>query len=189
MKLSMSISLAVFSGLPGALFAWYKDLPQLPPPVYEDTEVVTNIPFNTGSANQRLWKLVMSVDAGASNCVEVAFGVDADADGTLGVEEWELAVGWDCGEWFLRDRRTGAVERTSRNEGRRRLAWSVYLDADRSGGTLVADDGSPVFPAYVRPGFFNTSWNVARIMRRGVQPADEVVSIGVSKVGFAIFVK
>ena len=60
-------------------------------------------------ASDNLWRLLIELDATASNCVEVVFGADADGDGKLGVKEGELCVGWDCGEWFWRDRRANAA--------------------------------------------------------------------------------
>ncbi len=83
-------------------------VPSLPEPVRPLAEAETNVVFDAGAAGENLWRLVVELDASASNCVEVVLGVDANADGALGIEEGEFCVGWDCGEWFWRDRRGGA---------------------------------------------------------------------------------
>ena len=74
-------------------------MPSLPEAVRPLAEVETNVVFSTGAATDNKWTLMIERDAAASNSVEVVFGRDADEDGVLGIEERELCVGWDCGEW------------------------------------------------------------------------------------------
>ena len=81
----------------------------LPMPLRPLAEVETNVVFSTGAATDNKWTLTIERDVAASNSVEVVFGRDADEDGVLGVEEGELCVGWDCGEWFWRDRRSSTA--------------------------------------------------------------------------------
>ena len=59
----------------------------LPMPLRPLAEVETNVVFNAGAASDNLWRLLIELDATASNCVEVVFGADADGDGKLGVKE------------------------------------------------------------------------------------------------------
>ena len=84
-------------------------VPQLPTPVRPLAEVGTNVVFATGAATDNKWTLTIERDAATSNSVEVVFGCDANEDGVLGIEEGELSIGWDCGEWFWRDRRSNAA--------------------------------------------------------------------------------
>ena len=84
-------------------------VPQLPTPVRPLAEVGTNVVFATGAATDNKWTLTIERDAATSNSVEVVFGCDANEDGVLGIEEGELSIGWDCGEWFWRDRRTAST--------------------------------------------------------------------------------
>ena len=81
----------------------------LPDVVFADTEVSTNFTFAVGEGNNR--KLVLSLDlqASPSNNVEVAIGCDANGDGHLSLDESGLAVGYDCGEWFVRSAEKDAV--------------------------------------------------------------------------------
>ena len=58
-------------------------VPQLPPSPYDDTEISTNVAFSAGRDDSRLFSLSLSVDATASNTVQIAFGSDGDSDGVL----------------------------------------------------------------------------------------------------------
>ena len=93
--------------------------PSLSPCAFADTESSSNFVFCTGTGLDRNWILAIEADVSSNNNVQVEFGVDRDGDGALSVDERELTVGWDCGEWVLRDRR-GDVERRAaeRPEGR-----------------------------------------------------------------------
>ena len=137
----------------------------LPMPLRPLAEVETNVVFNAGAASDNLWRLLIELDATASNCVEVVFGADADGDGKLGVKEGELCVGWDCGEWFWRDRLSGEVGSVECPSGSRRLDWALRLDADRSARFV----GGNVFSGAVAPTFFNPDWNMARVVSRGAE--------------------
>ena len=136
---------------------------QMPEPVRALAEVETNVVFSTGAATDNKWTLTIERDAAASNSVEVVFGRDANEDGILGIEEGELCVGWDCGEWFWRDRRANAACRVEGTA--RRLDMTLYLNRDRSAKSLE----SSVFPPVVSPTCFNLDWNLARVVSRGAE--------------------
>ena len=133
----------------------------LPMPLRPLAEVETNVVFNAGAASDNLWRLLIELDATASNSVEVVFGADADGDGKLGVKEGELCVGWDCGEWFWRDRRANAACRV---EGTAQCLDMTLRLRDRAAKSLA----SSVFPPVVSPTCFNPDWNLARVVSRGV---------------------
>ena len=135
----------------------------LPMPLRPLAEVETNVVFNAGAASDNLWRLLIELDATASNCVEVVFGADADGDGKLGVKEGELCVGWDCGEWFWRDRRSSTACRVEGTT--QRLDMTLYLNRDREAKLLA----SSVFPSVVSPTCFNPDWNLARVVSRGAE--------------------
>ena len=135
----------------------------LPEPVRPLAEVETNIFFSAGAAADNKWTLTIERDAAASNSVEVVFGCDANEDGILGIEEGELSVGWDCGEWFWRDRRANAaccVEGTVQ-----RLDMALYLNRNRAAKSLE----SSIFPPIVSSTCFNPDWNLARVVSRGAE--------------------
>ena len=148
-----------------ALAAASVAVPSLPEPVRPLAEVETNVVFSTGEATDNKWTLTIELDASASNCVEVVLGVDSDADGALGIDEGELSVGWDCGEWFWRDRRGGGAGFAADAEGTRRLEWTLRLNADKSARSVVGN----VFSGAVAPTFFNPAWNLARVVSRGAE--------------------
>ena len=138
-------------------------VPSLPEAVGQLAEAETNVVFDAGAAGDNLWQLSIEMDAAASNCVEVVFGTDADGDGELGVEEGELCVGWDCGEWFWRDRRANVACRVAGSGSR--LDWKLRLDRGRAAQSLA----SATFPAVVVPTCFNPAWNMVRVVSRGAE--------------------
>ena len=152
-------TLLAFSAFAGARVV----VPQLPEPVRPLAEVETNVVFSTGAATDNKWTLTIERDAAASNSVEVVFGCDANEDGALGIEEGELSVGWDCGEWFWRDRRANVACRVEGTA--QRLDMTLYLNRDREAKSLA----SSVFPQVVSPTCFNPDWNLARVVSRGAE--------------------
>ena len=135
----------------------------LPMPLRPLAEVETNVVFSTGAATDNKWTLTIERDVAASNSVEVVFGRDANEDGVLGVEEGELCVGWDCGEWFWRDRRSSTACRVEGTT--QRLDMTLYLSRNREAKSLA----SSVFPSVVSPTCFNPDWNLVRVVSRGVE--------------------
>ena len=162
MKFGAAILMVVFlafSAFAGARVV----VPSLPEAVRPFAEVETNVVFSTGAAADNKWTLTIERDAAVSNSVEVVFGRDANEDGVLGVEEGELCVGWDCGEWFWRDRRANTTCRVVGTT--QRLDMVLYLRRDRAAKSLA----SSVFPAVVSPTCFNPDWNLARVVSRGAE--------------------
>ena len=136
---------------------------QLPEAARTLAEVDTNVVFSTGAATDNKWTLTIERDAATSNSVEVVFGCDANEDCVLGIEEGELSIGWDCGEWFWRDRRSNAACRVEGTA--QRLDMTLYLSRDRAAKSLE----SSVFPPVVSPTCFNPDWNLARVVSRGAE--------------------
>ena len=160
MKFGASIlvlALLALSAFAGARVA----VSSLPEAVRPFAEVETNVVFSTGAAADNKWTLTIDRDAATSNSVEVVVGCDANEDGALGIEEGELSVGWDCGEWFWRDRRANAACRVEGTA--QRLDMTLYLNRDRAAKSLA----SSVFPTVVSPTCFNPDWNLARVVSRG----------------------
>ena len=138
-------------------------VPSLPEPVRSLAEVETNVVLSAGAATDNKWMLTIERDAAASNSVEVVFGRDTNEDGVLGIEEGELSVGWDCGEWFWRDRRSNAACRVEGTA--QRLDMTLYLNRDRAAKSLM----SSVFPPVVSSTCFNPDWDLARVVSRGAE--------------------
>ena len=153
------VTLLVFSAFAGARVV----VLSLPEAVRPHAEVETNVFFDAGVATDNKWTLTIERDAATSNSVEVVFGCDANEDGVLGIEEGELSIGWDCGEWFWRDRRANAACRVEGTA--QRLDVTLYLNRDRAAKSLA----SSVFPPVVSPTCFNPDWNLARVVSRGAE--------------------
>ena len=64
-------------------------MPSMPPPEYDDCEVVTNCVFDTSRGDAKMFALKIELDATSSNGVEVVFG--------------HIALNWQ----FLPDVRSG----------------------------------------------------------------------------------
>ena len=85
-----------------AAFAAQHNLPTPGPSEYVDTESAANVSVTNWPGLGRRVKLTLSANFTPSNCVQVAFGQDTNADGDLAPEETMLCIGVDCGEPFAR---------------------------------------------------------------------------------------
>lgn len=155
---------------------------RLPPSAFADTEISTNVvprkPFAVATAdNVRYLLLDLELNTTPSNNVEVAFGRDDDENGDLSFSERAFVVGWDCGAWFFRDRRTGESARQSRPPGRRTLHWRVVLNAEGRPAGFSAHDGSTVFGSEPTATMFENGWNLIRVTARGCGLHEEGISV------------
>lgn len=147
----------------------------LPPAAFADTETTTNMPFSVGDS--RCFRFVLSFVGTPSNNVQVAVGVDADANGVLSLPETRLIAGWDCGRWFVRDFVGGRTYYASAREmtGLRSFEWRAATPEEGSEPTVsITADGEGVFSGLtaVRPPWLHDpSWNMLRLTGRG---ADEL---------------
>lgn len=94
---------AMFRILPFLLFslaalAGEVALPEVPAAAFADAESVTNAALPARAMESaRLVRCTVELAASASNCVEVAFGRDADEDGALAGDGVAMHLGWDAG--------------------------------------------------------------------------------------------
>ncbi len=161
-------------------------VPDLPPPVFADTEVSTNVAMRAWTERTRMFNVTLSFDATPSNNVQVAFGTDASADGNLSDEEAGLTLGWDCGSWFMAsdsatNRFTAAPSGSS---ARKELSFQMSLGADGLPRKLELADGtsplafagidlSPPPPAWM----FSKDWNLLKVVARGTDAQNETVTV------------
>ena len=141
-------------------------LPRLPPPAFADTEVSTNIPFVVGLDAVSRLEFSLSLDASPSNCVEVSIGRDADGDGELSPREAAHAFGFDCGWWFARDSASGSVTRTG-----------------------CPGPGRAERRFVLRRGRLDVSWDLVRVVRRGIPDALEVAVVEGRRPGMVLEVR
>ena len=166
----------------GLLAAKKAVVPRLPDPVRPLAEVETNVAFSVGTPIEDKWTFAVELDPSVSNCVEIVFGADKNADGVLGLKEGLFSIGWDCGEWFRRDRLGEDTRRISGGSGSRRLDWTLRLNADKS----VRSVSGSVFGGDLPKGCFGSGLDLMRVVSRD---ADNVrVESKVSATGFLLFV-
>ena len=142
------------------------DVPTLPPSEYADTEVSTNFAFAVGSGCGCRLVFSLELEATPTNNVEVAIGHDVDCDGRLSLDETALAVGYDCGEWFVRSAANDSV---------------TYSDAAVSGTFRRTYE--------VRSRHIDPSWNLVKVTRRGLGVSSESGSFSLVESGFGVMVK
>jgi len=117
----------------------------VPPPVFADTESVTNVALPPLDNRQRV-RVALDFSASPSNCLTVAFGRDADGDGSLSLREQAVELGWD-GAWFIRRQGVSAWERheLAGTDGRHRFEASQWLHRARPEQRLALSvDGIPL---------------------------------------------
>ena len=173
-------------------FAASGALPVATPEVstYADTEAVTNVFFNAGDADARLFSLSLELDATESNNVSVAFGIDVNENGLLEREETDAVVGWDSGAWFYQDRRVGVSEQTARVSAHRRLDWQLTLSARKTAKALAStDNDGTVFTHAIPPTMFDANWDLMQVTSRGLSEPHGVVVAEASGWGFNVILR
>ena len=141
-------------------------IPALPAADFSDTEVSTNFPFAVNESGGRQLVFSLGLDATTTNNVEVAIGCDADEDGLLSLDETALAVGYDCGAWFVRSAANDSV---------------AYAD--------VADSGTFRRVYEIRSRLVDLSWNLVKVTRRGWGVASESVGVELKQHGFGLTIQ
>ena len=121
-------------------------VPSMPPPEYDDCEVVTNCVFGASRSDAKEFSVQIEFDATPSNGVEVVFGRDADGDGILSRLEETMTIGYDCGEWRVMNLVTGDKFSYAGTSGRVALDWKLRLNGEF---------------------LFDSTWNAAKIIQRG----------------------
>lgn len=154
-------------------------LPTLQTSDLADTEVSTNIsitPFIGG----RTFSVVLSLDATASNNVEIAVGNDATpADGVLSPSEESLCFGWDCGNWFLAAPcLTNRIDVAPANtDVRKTLTLKLGIRPNGTLRDIALLDGATPIPANPVAMPSALSWNLLRLTVRGVEPTLENLAV------------
>jgi hypothetical protein len=140
------------------------DLPQMSESTYADSEVSTNVPFSVDYERLDKLNVIFDLTATATNNFEVSLGADADNDGRLTYEESQLSFGYDCGAWFSRKGSVTVCEASS-VDGR------IHREV-----VLRRIDIAP-------------TWNLMRVVRRGVHVADETLSVQAENKRFVLTVR
>ena len=134
-------------------------VPSLPEAATADAEVSTNFPLTVNAA--RLERLTLSVafEPSETNEVLVALGADTDGNGDLSIDEADIIFGCDCGAWYCADLRTGETAQQTTN---------ILVIGKRE---------------------FAPSWNLFKVIRRGLGEIGESVTLDEERVRFDIRVR
>ena len=169
-------------------------MPQLPEPVYADTEVCTNVPCATLLSGVRELEVVIDFAGTASNCVQVAFGRDADGDGDLSANETDVAIGWRAGDCFIEDvngcRRFR--EAVSATNALHRIELRAAAGDSGARSARVLCDGAARFGEALGGDLqwlYRRDWNMAKVTRRGVDAPGEIVFVASDHGGMKFIVR
>ncbi len=157
---------------------------------YADSEASTNEVFAVGAISENWFRLTLEMGATTNNTVAVEFGKDGNSDGKLSCEEIDLSLGWMGGKMFLKDCRTNLSVAKDLGSGHHKLIWLIRLIPDRVGWCVVMMDGrSEVLKQVFPNALIDESWNLVRVVRRGVSPGDERVSYSGFNFPFRVIVR
>lgn len=124
-----------------------------------DAEVVTNFPLSVNAARLERLTIAVSLNSCVTNEVIVALGADADSDGDLSIDEAAVVFGCDCGAWYCADLRTGETATMTTN---------ALAIGKRE---------------------FDSAWNLAKVVRRGLGETGESISMDEERVRFDIRIR
>ncbi len=158
-------------------------MPQLPESQFAGTEVWTNVPCERLLSDVREFEVALDFTGTASNCVQVAFGRDADGDGDLSRRETGFIAGWAAGKYFIEDAANAdrVTEAGASTNSARRLSLKVAVDAAfRVRSAAAVGDGVARFASVLGAAprwLYGRDWNMAKVTRRGVDAPGEIVVV------------
>jgi len=165
----------------------------LPPSVFADTEVSTNIVLHGRRTDT--WKVDLHIQLAGTptNDLEVAFGRDVNTNGVLDVEEIETMYGWRGGRYFIEN--VPAWERIEVEAATNAFCGvcDIHLENNSSvvprrfaatcgGVAAFASLSVNPTPAWL----FRREWNMVRVVRRGTGIPSEWVRCDIEYQSFSI---
>ena len=155
-----------------AVFGLHVVVPPGAIPECASTEVSTNVAFNAVRSDVREVRMHFAFEGISSNCVQVAFGRDADGDGVLSFDETDAVYGWRNGRYFAEDVKAGVrTEEAAAATGRAlsvrmrmtKESLPAHFAATNGVGVAVLGDIASSVPDWV----YRPEWNLMRVTRRG----------------------
>ena len=179
-----------------AAYAKEFNISPLPLSPYADTEVATNIVFNKLQSDVKEFELKFTLDLISSNCVQVAFGQDANQDGVLSFAETDTIYGFRNGCYVIEDVRQGRryTEKVQASQSvESNFNIKMCMKKDYSLREFSASVGSlQVFSNFSRdvPNWlYLPTWNMMRVTRRGVDVPSEWITCGIDYRSLLIIIK
>lgn len=172
-------------------------LPTLGVSSHADTEVSTNIVLRTiGGGGDKTLDLSLALLGSPSNCLQIAFGCDADGDGVLGSDEAETLFGWRAGRYFVEDMPGGRRVVSEAVAGGGTCGLRVHVEADgdfHPRRIVLTCGGASAFADVVRArpeAFLRREWNLVRVTRRGAgAPPSDWIACNLVTHGLSVFVR
>ena len=171
----MKLISLILVGVPCVVIAARIEVPPPAMPEHADTEVATNIPFVAANGHVRFVELAFALDGCASNCVQVAFGRDADGDGVLGFGETDTLYGWRNGRYFAESVRDGIrMEELAADPTAASCAFAIDMRLSKDlvllGFSATNSLGEAVLTnlsASAQGWLYRPEWDTMRVTRRG----------------------
>ena len=129
-------------------------------------EVTTNMPLLIDYGRLKNLHISLELTASTTNGVEVLLGRDANGDARLSVDEADVAFGYDCGTWFVRD--TVRDVQILESDMRLGCVSRMYVLSE-----------CEVLP----------EWDLMRVTRRGFGDISESVTIGIENKKFQVVIR
>ena len=160
---------------------------------FADTETSTNVAFTASSATDDLLEVRLALHASETNALTVSFGTDAEADGRLAPDECGLSLGWECGEWFVREEATGWRQTLSGAAGLQTIVFRLRLGSDGTLRSLALrdDSGHPLalWSGSLPRGLFCREWNLLNVTSHGFPSPEAEVAVRLGGVGFTVRIR
>lgn len=169
-------------------------VPPVPAPDFADTEVSTNIAVQVSDEQAQEIKMCFALQGtSVSNCIQVAFGRDADGDGILGADEAETLFGWRNGRYFAESMADGIRVEEAANGSTTSRVFTVGFRLSKGRGlrhfTVTNEMGVAVFAKFsasAQGWLYSPEWNMMRVTRRGPVVLDECFSCDIRPHAFVI---
>lgn len=149
---------------------------------FVDSEVSTNVAFNAHRSDMKRMEVRMDFVNSDENCVNIAFGRDANGNGDLEPEETEFVIGRRQRRYFVEDVISGnrhVVANGTQAKDCGFLKLSIVMDAHFAPKSMALECGAGPVSADVgaQPWMFKRSWDLVKITRRGTNAALEVSKV------------
>ena len=154
-------------------------VPATPESPHSDTGSVTNAAVRASLIRKtRTFSGTVSLNATASNMLEVAFGTSRNGDGILLPGDETFSLGWENGAWFI-DTPTNRIAATvQEGDSRRSLSFSVRVSADGTPSRFsISDDAFASFTNAPPTWLFSRDWDAVRVTSSGMDATAEAVGI------------
>lgn len=172
------------------------EVPSLPPSIYLDSEVSTNIAMHVNRHDTRNFSMHLQLEGAPSNALEIAFGCDADMNGLLESDEVETVYGWRGGRYVIENAKEWDRLESDSDSTNATQTLDIQISNDsclsprvfsvKCGDMPAFDslaDNSP--PSWL----FRASWDTVRVTRRGVGTPSDWVRCDIEYQSFAIHVR